>query len=1024
MMNSLPYLHRPLARCLPGGRFWFIAAAALVSVSAPAQGIAPALSSPAPSPAKDEIIELSPFVTAASSEKGYVATSSLAGSRVNTPLRDIAAQIDVMTLEFLNDIGATNLEEAVMFTTNNGGANEQNTGPNDGNLNTRAGGRARGFDAITQSADFYGTNLPSEFYNVERVTIANGPQSILFGLGNAGGAIDVATKRALLRNRHEVTFRVDNNGSFRTTADLNRAIVPQKLALRIAAVDHDARSHVEDSFNHQKRLFGAVTWKPFNRTTLRVSVEKTSQRASPASNYVAYDFLTPWLAAGRPLYDNSTGNAAITATAYPLLNRNTNALRVVAYGAGDPSVLVWNGSANTRGPNQLAGVADTRNASLIDDSVYPTARDARVGARLNRLYGKLLRAALEQKLADDLFVELGFNYESVAELQGGAFQLAEALNIFADPNRTLPGGTAANRQTALNPNAGRLFIESYPNGSESLSLTKEVRLTTSYEFNFAKHFSGLARHLGRHRLAGLLSWRVDEDRSQDTRAMIVGNPAFVTGDLLNNSRFIRARYYLDPAAGNFTARPLPGGGSGDRAFFGPWLFTDGVTGQSFQAMMFDHPAGRQAATGGSRKDVDTAMLAVQSFFLGDRLNLFAGRRLDQFRSFLVQPAALVRGDQLTAGDRRGLYLPLAQTSFDTTPELDDEATTYSYGAVFHATRWFSAFASRSDNTALPPRFLDPDNRLLPGISSNGYDIGFRASLRQDEVALRVNFYKEHQNNLIGDGQDVRNAIPAIEQRLRGPERPAGIADVPADGFDPVGRGNAAYRSVEDKIGRGMDVTLVARLTRNWDARLAVGEQKTRVFNKGADFHRWVERRLPVWRQFGGLGWDNVAISTTDPRTVHQYYDQDVAAQILEDQLRNNLPRFRQRQWRGSLFTNYRVAEGGLRGFNAGGGVRWQQAPVSTGYFQRVFPNGETGDDVTRPIGGNSLTFVDLLMGYGGRTRLFGGQPIGWRLQLNVRNLLDRDDLEILRSTYMDGGRGLHYGRVEPRQISLTSTFTF
>ena len=977
----------------------------------------------APAAVADEVVELSPFITTAGSDKGYVATSSLAGSRVNTPLRDIAAQIDVLTLEFLNDVAATNLEEAVVFTTNNGGANEQNTGPNDGILNTRAGGRARGFDAITQSADFYATNLPSEFYNIERVTIANGPQSILFGLGNAGGAIDISTKRALMRNRGEVSFRVDNNGSFRTTADFNRQIVPQKLALRIAAVNNDAKSYVEDAFNHQKRLFGAVTWKPLSRTTVRVSAERVSQRASNASNYISYDFVSPWIAAGRPLYDNSAGNASVTAAAFPLLNRNTSTLRVVSYGATDTSVLVWNGSANTRGPNQLAGAEDTRNASLADGAIFPPDRDVRVGGRRNRLYGKLLRAAVEQKVTDNFFVELGFNYESVAELQGGAFQLAESLNIFADPNRYLPGGTTTVRQTALNPNAGKLFIESYPSGTESRSLTKEVRLTTSYEFNFERHFSNLARYLGRHRLAGLVSWRVDEDRSQDSRAMILGAPSFVTGDLLNNSRFIRSRYYLDPASGVLTARALPGGGNA--GYFGPWAFTDGASGQSFQATMFDDPNGRSSATGGSRKDIDTYMLALQSFFFRDRLNLFAGRRIDQFRSFLVDPAFAVRGDQTTPGDRRGLYTPLAQTRFSTTAELDDSATTYSYGGVVHAARWLSFFASKSDNTALPPRFLDTNGNLLPGISSDGYDFGFRLSRPQEEnISLRVNFFKEHQKNLIGDGQDVRLAVDDIEERLRGSTRPAGIRDVPADGFDPVTRGVNAYRSVEDKIGRGMDVTLVARITSNWDARLAVGQQKTRVYNKGADFHRWVERRLPVWRDFGGLGWDKVAISPTDSRTVHQYFDQDVATQILEDQLRNALPRFRQRQWRANLFTNYRFTEGFGRGLNIGGGVRWSEAPVTTGYFQRVFPDGQTGDDVTRPIGGIAQTFVDLVMGYGGRTKFLGGKTIGWRLQLNVRNLLDRDELEILRSTWVNGGHGLHYGRVEPRQIILTSTFTF
>src|SRR5437016_5074965 len=78
--------------------------------------------------AKEEVVELSPFVTTSGSDKGYIATSSLAGSRINTPLKDTAAQIDVLTPEFLSDIAAINMDEAVAFSTNNGTPGEQNTG--------------------------------------------------------------------------------------------------------------------------------------------------------------------------------------------------------------------------------------------------------------------------------------------------------------------------------------------------------------------------------------------------------------------------------------------------------------------------------------------------------------------------------------------------------------------------------------------------------------------------------------------------------------------------------------------------------------------------------------------------------------------------------------------------------------------------------------------------------------------------------------------------------------------------------
>ena len=974
--------------------------------------------SPAKAAVSDEVIELSPFITNSASEQGYVATSSLAGSRVNTPLKDIAAQIDVMTLEFINDIGATTIEESVAFSTNNNNITDQNTGPNGGITTTRASGRARGFDAITTSADFYATNLPSELYNVERITLANGPQSILFGLGNAGGAIDTSTKRALMRSANEVSLRGDNNGSFRSTLDVNRVLLPQKLAFRFAAVRNEGKSSVEDAFNRQSRAFGALTWKLAPKSTLRLSAEKIDQRASNASNYLAQDFVSPWFAAGRPLYENATGNTSLTAAAFPLLNRNANALRVYSYGGGAPSVLIWNGSGLTRGAHQLAGAVDTRDAALIDNAIFPTARDVRVGGRVNDLQGKLLRGALEHKITTDLFVELGFNYESVSELLGGAFENAESINIFADPNRFLPGGTTAAPQTALNPHSGRLYIETAPGGTEVRNLTKELRFTTSYEFDFKKSFTNVARHFGRHRMAALASFRIDEDRTQVSRAMILGNPSFATGDLLNNSRLLRSRFYLDPAAGSFTARALPGGGDG--RLFGPWTFTDTVRNETFQATMFDHPGGRSSGTGGSRKEITTGMLALQSFFLKDRVNVFAGRRVDQFKSFLVDPSALVRGDRLTPGDQQGLFVPLARTSFAATPALDDSTTTYSYGAVVHALSWLSVFGSRSNNTALPPGFLDPDNRLIPGISSDGHDFGFSVGLRQNAISLRVNFYEENQHNLIGDGQGVRTESAVIEQRLRGTDRPADIATVPADGYDPVTRGNV-YRSVEDKIGKGIDVTLVARVTANWDLRVAGGQQRTRVSNKDLDFALWSARRLPVWQQFGGLGWDKVTISNTDARTVHQYYDQAIAAEILRQQLRNNLPRFRQREWRGSLFTNYRFGEGSLEGLNLGGGVRWLDQTM-LGFQQRVFPGGTTGDDVTKPIFGPAQFALDLLLGYGGKTTVLGGQKLGWRVQLNIRNVLDDDDLEPVRTNL--GGGVLDWARGTPRQIVLNTTFTF
>ena len=83
---------------------WLAATAAIVAQTTPAPA-------PAPAPSKDETIQLSPFEVAAERDDGYRATSTLAGTRLRSELRDVAGSISVITKDFMNDIAANNLED-------------------------------------------------------------------------------------------------------------------------------------------------------------------------------------------------------------------------------------------------------------------------------------------------------------------------------------------------------------------------------------------------------------------------------------------------------------------------------------------------------------------------------------------------------------------------------------------------------------------------------------------------------------------------------------------------------------------------------------------------------------------------------------------------------------------------------------------------------------------------------------------------------------------------------------------------
>src|SRR5471030_246755 len=66
----------------------------------------------------DETIKLTPFEVSTTKDTGYQATDTLAGTRIRTNLADVGSAIQVLTKEFLQDIGATDNLSLLQYTTN------------------------------------------------------------------------------------------------------------------------------------------------------------------------------------------------------------------------------------------------------------------------------------------------------------------------------------------------------------------------------------------------------------------------------------------------------------------------------------------------------------------------------------------------------------------------------------------------------------------------------------------------------------------------------------------------------------------------------------------------------------------------------------------------------------------------------------------------------------------------------------------------------------------------------------------
>src|SRR5262245_55944258 len=80
-------------------------------------GLCPLSAQSSASRGDESPVKLSPFVVNSSRDTGYAAATTLAGTRLDTPLKDLGAAISIYTKDFLEDIAATNTGDLLIYAT-------------------------------------------------------------------------------------------------------------------------------------------------------------------------------------------------------------------------------------------------------------------------------------------------------------------------------------------------------------------------------------------------------------------------------------------------------------------------------------------------------------------------------------------------------------------------------------------------------------------------------------------------------------------------------------------------------------------------------------------------------------------------------------------------------------------------------------------------------------------------------------------------------------------------------------------
>ena len=565
---------------------------------------------------KEETVVLSPFVVTTDNTAGYAAKDTLAGTRVRTELKDVASAISVVTKQFLTDTGAKNSQDLLVYTTNTevggiygnfsgvGGSSTYNEASN--LLRPSNNTRVRGLDSADNTRDYFLTEIPWDGYNVDRVDMQRGPNSILFGVGSPAGIINTSLNGASFKNANKIENRVDKYGSLRDSVDLNYVVRKNELAIRFAAVDENTKYQQKPAFNHDKRAYGALRFDPQlfgegSHTTFRANVENGNIRANRPRSLPPIDGITPWFKTGSsfgfpnlnkltldPLtswnqYGNNPAYPGYTLPGLGTMGRFFSADVANFYNANNSSPLfTQTPNINTAGGVNTVGIIDgtiggfefSRPAGIVPYNTY--ARAAIPGGKyysnvslsdpsIFDFYNQLIdgsnkheyqkwdaaNLALQQTFFHDrVGFEASYDFQRYKDGQESVLG-GDNYEISIDINSKLVDGSA-------NPNVGRPYVSnSGQYGNAENSIKRDSARFTAFGDLRAEDWLGrttLARFLGHHVFTGLLSqdtkrtdYRAFSRWASDATYAISTNQST---DITNGARQYDWTAYLGPSLMN------------------------------------------------------------------------------------------------------------------------------------------------------------------------------------------------------------------------------------------------------------------------------------------------------------------------------------------------------------------------------------------------------------------------------------------------------------------------------------------
>lgn len=276
--ESPPSQPKPKTQAIPmKTRSLFTALSSWLALGTPA--IVPASAQPAADATK-----LAPFEVKSDRDYGYRATNSMTATRSAAAIIDTPVNIAVITEDFFKDIGANFLNDGLKYvssvSTTTLGNNGRIGGSGDGT-------KIRGFDIPFALRNGFRRNRNVSIRNIERVEVAKGPVSMLFGQTAPGGLINYITKKPKFTDGGSATLRFGDyslwSGEIEAETAFDAFAAPGKdIAVRAMYATSDQDLYRDYEFRKELFGLGQIALRPLPGLNILLEIEHLNTRSNLA----------------------------------------------------------------------------------------------------------------------------------------------------------------------------------------------------------------------------------------------------------------------------------------------------------------------------------------------------------------------------------------------------------------------------------------------------------------------------------------------------------------------------------------------------------------------------------------------------------------------------------------------------------------------------------------------------------------------------------------------------------------------